>query len=85
MLSFTWNAPPQFTEERGQHTWVVIEFTPVEAGTTVRLSHSGWPKSGLAGAGRWVEVHQYFEQAWGRLLGALTAHCAQLGAPAEGG
>lgn len=77
MLSFTWNAPPQFPDERGQHTWVVVDFTPVDGGTAVRLSHLGWPKSGLAGAGRWAEVHQYFEQAWGRLLGALVAHCAR--------
>ena len=40
MLSFSWNAPPSF-DERAQHTWVVITFSPgTEGGTTnLRLRH----------------------------------------------
>lgn len=84
MLAFTWNAPPSFPEARGRHTWVVVELAPVEGGCAVTLSHLGWPRSGMAGAGRWVEVHAYFDRAWARVLDALAGHCGRLDASTTG-
>ena len=72
MLSFTWNSPPSFPQERPRHTFVVLFFTPVEGGTRLELNHLGWPASGMAGgAGKWREVFAYFEAAWPEVLGAL--------------
>lgn len=67
MLSFSWNAPPTF-EERAEHTWVVITFSPgPESGTTnLRLRHVGFGQGG-----RWAEVETYFQNAWERLLTAM--------------
>lgn len=67
MLSFSWNAPPQFPEERGRRTWVVITLTPAGEGETkVRLVHTGFGEGG-----RWGEVRTYFDRAWGHVLDAL--------------
>ena len=64
MLSFEWNAPPDFGELRNQLTHVVILFDVVEAGQIrVRLSHLGWGKGG-----RWDELYEYFDTAWSRVL-----------------
>ncbi len=41
MLSFTWNAPPHFPEQRAAHTWVVLELAPEDDGTRQRLAHLG--------------------------------------------
>jgi len=69
MLSFTWNAPPHLAETRDQHTWVVVETLAEGAGTRVRLTHLGWPASGLAEAGgQWSQTFAYFEDAWARVL-----------------
>jgi uncharacterized protein YndB with AHSA1/START domain len=71
MLSFSWNAPPKFPEERTQRAWVVLTFTPVEPGhTKVRLVHTGFGTGG-----QWPQVREYFDAAWGRVLGALKEHC----------
>ncbi|MGP1347360.1 MAG: SRPBCC family protein [Phycisphaerales bacterium] len=61
MLSFTWNAPPIYPEQRTLRTWVVIELEQVpsqaeweanprtgEFQTRLRLTHLGWPADGLA-------------------------------------
>ncbi len=67
MLSFTWNAPPQYPTVRHQHTWVVIQFEIVDAGSTlVKLTHLGW-QTGEA----WEQVFDYFMQAWEVVLGRL--------------
>ena len=43
MLSFEWNAPPQYPSVRQERTWVVVQFEALTAETTrVRLSHLGW-------------------------------------------
>jgi len=47
MLSFEWNAPPEFPEVRRQHmqqhTWVVVQFYPLAQNLVkVRLTHLGW-------------------------------------------
>ena len=71
MLSFTWNAPPQFEDERWQRTYVVVQFTSRSAGRThVKLTHAGW-KTG----GRWDDVHAYFDRAWSGVLRELGQAC----------
>jgi len=43
MLSFTWNAPPEFPSIRSQRTHVVVRFISLDTRrTTVSLSHDGW-------------------------------------------
>jgi uncharacterized protein YndB with AHSA1/START domain len=69
MLSFTWNAPPEFPESRNELAqWVVLFFDPVDDHRTlVRLSELGW-KQGKEGE----EVYRYFDRAWGTVLGRLA-------------
>jgi uncharacterized protein YndB with AHSA1/START domain len=83
MLSFTWNAPPLFPEERERRTWVVVELAPAgDTSTHVRLTHLGWPDSGWSDGSRWPEVFAYFERAWTNVLAALVEHGAERqGAP----
>jgi uncharacterized protein YndB with AHSA1/START domain len=70
LLSFTWNAPPQFEKERFMHTRVIVELEPVgDSQTNVKLTHLGFGTDG-----QWNEVHQYFERAWGFVLEALAEH-----------
>jgi uncharacterized protein YndB with AHSA1/START domain len=67
MLSFTWNAPPQFPEIRIQRTFVVIQFFDADENQTrVKLTHSGWRTGG-----RWEDVFGYFEEAWDVVLSRL--------------
>ncbi len=64
MLTFTWNAPPNF-DTRPLHTWVVLLFQPTNGGTKVQLNHHGWPESGLSDHNTdWPETYEYFESAW---------------------
>lgn len=74
MLSFSWNAPPQFAEIRSgdYHTWVVIRFAEAADGkkTEVELSHLGWPDSK-----EWDEVHDYFDKAWGYVFKWFEESC----------
>jgi uncharacterized protein YndB with AHSA1/START domain len=57
MLSFTWNAPPQYPQIRNSdyHTWVVLEFFDQR----IRLTHLGWPEDES-----WTPVFDYFDRAW---------------------
>jgi phenylpropionate dioxygenase-like ring-hydroxylating dioxygenase large terminal subunit len=68
MLSFDWNAPPQYpTVRRDQHTWVVVQFYPISSNQTrVRLTHIGWKEGD-----EWDKVFQYFKRAWDVVLGRL--------------
>jgi len=61
MISFTWNAPPQYMALRnsGYHTWVVIDFYQ----DTIRLRHLGWPDDSA-----WLPVYKYFDRAWDLVL-----------------
>lgn len=60
MLSFEWNAPPQFRDIRKLRTWVVMEFQIIQQGQThVTLTHCGWREGS-----DWDEVYRYFERAW---------------------
>ena len=73
MLSFTWNAPPHLQKTRFEHTWVVVEFEVDGDGTRVRISHTGWPTSGLAQEPQWEETFAYFDRAWRGVLDALES------------
>jgi uncharacterized protein YndB with AHSA1/START domain len=73
MISFTWNAPPQFPEIRNHEhkTWVVVELNALdESSTEVNLSHLGW----LEGEA-WDAVYNYFDRAWGVVLSWLAESC----------
>ncbi|GAB4302082.1 MAG: SRPBCC domain-containing protein [Myxococcota bacterium] len=60
MLSFSWNAPPQWEDERKERTFVVVQFQELgDIRTKVKITHLGW-KDG----GKWDEVFNYFERAW---------------------
>ncbi len=74
MLSFTWNAPPMLAKTRHEHTWVVIELADAtDQGTRVRVTHTGWPASGLRDEPQWEETFTYFDRAWGRVLETFVA------------
>lgn len=68
MLSFEWNAPPQYQNVRqGQRTWVVVQFLPSGSNQVrVRLTHLGWRKGE-----EWEKVYLYFKRAWDIVLGRL--------------
>ena len=71
MLSFEWNAPPEFPEVRRQqmrkHTWVVLQFYAIARDQTkVRVTHLGWREGE-----EWEKVFQYFMRAWDVVLGRL--------------
>lgn len=72
MLSFTWNAPPQFAAARERHTWVVIQLDQLTAQRTrVRLTHHGFAEEAAAAPalrGEWEQVRGYFQNAWGKVL-----------------
>lgn len=60
MISFTWDAPPQYSEIRKQRTLVTVRFYPTSAKETlVTLTQTGW------GQGEdWNTVLNYFNGAW---------------------
>jgi len=71
MLSFQWNAPPEFPnvrrEQKQKHTWAVVQFHPIARNRTrVRLTHLGWREGE-----EWEKVFQYFMRAWDIVLGRL--------------
>jgi uncharacterized protein YndB with AHSA1/START domain/uncharacterized protein YciI len=68
MLSFEWNAPPQFGALRNQRTRVVITFSDLEDGQTFLVfKHLGWGKGK-----EWDELYAYFDRAWGYVLANLV-------------
>lgn len=80
MLSFSWNAPPQFGPLRDQRTWVVLRFEPHGGHQTrVVLEHLGFADQAAADPARredWKEVRAYFSAAWPQVVQALQAHFA---------
>ena len=67
MISFQWNAPPEYPEVRTGGTWVVVEMRPVDAYRThVTITHLGW-KDGL----QWDQAYSHFEQGWAELMNRL--------------
>jgi len=67
MLSFTWTAPPEYPEVRGQKTWVVVQFEQVAPRRMrIALTHLGWREGG-----QWDDVFHYFTRAWRTVLARL--------------
>jgi hypothetical protein len=81
MISFEWNAPPQFTHARPQRTWVVVTFNAVDdQHTRVRLVHLGWDEMKAKNPDHmkeWDEVKAYFERAWPKVLGWMKQRFEQ--------
>lgn len=66
-ITFSWNAPPEFPEEREQHTKVVVEIDRHDDELyRVTLTHMGF-----GSGGRWDEVAQYFDEVWPHVLSNL--------------
>ena len=82
MVSFTWNAPPKFTQARSERTWVVVRFDALSpTRTRVRLDHLGFARQVAERPEQreeWKQVRAYFRQAWGHVLERL----AKQGTPA---
>jgi len=77
MLSFSWNAPPQFPDVRRKRTHVVLTFEPAgDERTRLALRHLGWPAAAGENAtdlGRaWDQVFAYFSSAWPAVLDACA-------------
>lgn len=67
MLSFSWNAPPQFPTVRNQKHWYVLEFNEInENESQLQLTGIGWQDSD-----EWNEVYNYFDKAWSMVLDNL--------------
>jgi uncharacterized protein YndB with AHSA1/START domain len=68
MISFQWNAPPEFPEVRNGGTWVVVEMRPIDDHRTyVALSHLGWKYGG-----EWDQAYAHFQRGWGELMDRLS-------------
>ena len=78
MVSFTWNAPPQFVNARQQHSHVVVELRAVtDSSTEITLTNLGF--DALAAefpehAEEYKQVRAYFAQAWPKVLGWFVEH-----------
>lgn len=67
MLSFSWNAPPQFPIVRAQFHWYVINFIAINEQTTkLELTGLGWKDTE-----EWNQVYDYFNVAWTNVLESL--------------
>lgn len=69
MLSFSWNAPPQFEKSRKEMAqWVVLFFDPIgNHRTVVRLLEFGWKDTSEG-----EQVYKYFDRAWSVVLARLA-------------
>ncbi len=70
MISFTWNAPPNYPEVRNHpyQTHVILRFYPInDQSTKVELYHHGWPVGDL-----WDAVYEYFTKAWEYVMTNMT-------------
>lgn len=72
MLSFEWNAPPQFPTARAERTWVVVRLEQAgERRTRVRLAHEGFAERVAAkpeNRAEYEKVRSYFASAWPKVL-----------------
>ena len=67
MLTFEWNAPPNFGELRYIKTRIVLQFEDAPDGKTkVTLTQLGWGKGE-----KWDELYAYFDRAWSYVLANL--------------
>ena len=86
MLSFTWNAPPSLPTRDAEPTYVVVELMAVEGGTSVTLTHGGWPAEAESDEGSgWAQTLAYFERAWGVVTDRLGQALGVLSPPAVQG
>ncbi len=70
MLSFTWNAPPQYPNVRKEKTWCVLFFDKLESESTrISFYQFGW-KDGE----EWDQVYHYFLEAWDYVLNNLKKY-----------
>ena len=67
MLSFEWNAPPDFGPLRKQHTQIILQFQQIDSiRTKIILIQHGW------GVGEdWDRLYDYFDRAWSYVLDNL--------------
>ena len=75
MLSFSWNAPPEFPEIRNHlhRTWVVLNFIKMGKNQTkLELNHLGWLDDEY-----WEVVYQYFIRAWDIVFDRLESDCEE--------
>jgi uncharacterized protein YndB with AHSA1/START domain len=67
MISFQWNAPPEYPEVRNGGAWVVVLIRPEGADRThVTVEHLGWKE----GPG-WDQAYEHFVRGWGDLMKRL--------------
>ncbi len=63
-FSYTWNAPPEIPEIRGQRTQVTVELESLAPDRTrVRITHQGWGEGEA-----WDRAYAYFDRAWGKIV-----------------
>ena len=75
MLSFTWDAPPDFPDIRKQRTSVVLRFAQIDKNKTkLSLTHSGWGEGD-----DWNKVYAYFIVAWGEVVLPFLKHSLEIG------
>jgi uncharacterized protein YndB with AHSA1/START domain len=66
-ITFSWNAPREFPDERPHHTKVVVEIDRHdETHYRVILTHMGFGNDG-----RWDDVYRYFDEVWESVLSNL--------------
>lgn len=75
MLSFTWDAPPNFPEIRKQRTSVVVRLVRLDSNKTqLVFRHTGW------GEGEdWTRVRDYFVSAWGDVVLPYLKYSLEIG------
>jgi len=67
MISFQWNAPPEYPEVRNAGMWVVVQMRPEGPDRThVAVTHLGW-KEGT----EWDAAYVHFVSGWGDLMKRL--------------
>ncbi len=67
MLSFSWNAPPQFPTVRKQYHWYVLDFISIhENETLLTITGLGWQDTE-----EWNAVYHYFDTAWSHVFNNL--------------
>lgn len=72
MLTFDWNAPPQFGGLRDVYTRVTLLFTPqADGGTRIDLFHEGFGQGG-----EWDKVREYFAHAWPGMMRSFEEYCS---------
>jgi uncharacterized protein YndB with AHSA1/START domain len=75
MLSFTWDAPPDFPNIRKQRTSVVLRFVSIDQKQTKLLfTQSGWGEGD-----EWNNAYVYFIRAWGDVVLPLLKHSLENG------